>query len=130
MKVLIDHNIEGQAIILWGALASEGWLELVTIESKMFKDVKLPVDSDDRFVWRFAQANSMILLTDNRNMTGRDSLEQTIREENRTNSLPVITIGDIDRLDGKAYRGRCVSRLVDIALDLNNYLGTGRVFIP
>jgi hypothetical protein len=63
-------------------------------------------------------------------MKGRDSLELTLREENTPDSLPVITIGNTDRLDEKAYRAQCVSRLVDIALSLNSYLGTGRLFIP
>jgi hypothetical protein len=63
-------------------------------------------------------------------MKGRDSLELTLREENTPDSLPVITIGNTDRLDEKAYRSQCVSRLVDIALSLNSYLGTGRLFIP
>jgi hypothetical protein len=130
MKILVDHNIEGQSLILWGTFVAEGWSELVTIELTTFTDAGLPFDTDDRSVWRFAQANDMILLTENRNMTGRNSLEQTLREENTLNSLPVITIGDTDRLDEKSYRERCVSRLVDIASDLKNYLGIGRIFIP
>jgi len=130
MKILVDHNIEGQSLILWGTYVAEGWSELVTIELTTFTDAGLPFDTDDRSVWRFAQANDMILLTENRNMTGRNSLEQTLREENTLNSLPVITIGDTDRLDEKSYRERCVSRLVDIASDLKNYLGIGRMFIP
>jgi hypothetical protein len=34
----------------------------------------------------------MLLLTDNRNMVGVDSLEQTIREENQSAAFPVVTI--------------------------------------
>ena len=130
MKILVDHDIEGLAVMLWGTLAAEGWLELVPVELVMFTDVGLSIDSNDRSVWRFAQANRMILLTNNRNMTGDDSLEQTIREENTMTSLPILTIGNVDRLDERAYRERCVSRLVDIVLDLENYLGTARIFIP
>jgi hypothetical protein len=40
----------------------------------------------------------MILITANRSMKGKDSLEQVMREENTPTSLPVITIGNIDRL--------------------------------
>jgi hypothetical protein len=32
----------------------------------------LPKDSSDRVVWRFAQANQMILLTANRRMKGKN----------------------------------------------------------
>jgi predicted nuclease of predicted toxin-antitoxin system len=90
----------------------------------------LPVDSDDREVWRFAQANRMILLTNNRNMKGDDSLGQILREENTLTSLPVITIGNPKRLSAKEYRSQCVSRLAEILLDLDNYLGSARIFIP
>ena len=77
MKILVDHGIEGHAVILWGALAAEGWLDLIDVELVMFSDVSLPTDCSDRAVWRFAQAEGMILLTNNRNMEGDDSLERT-----------------------------------------------------
>jgi predicted nuclease of predicted toxin-antitoxin system len=130
IKILVDHNIEGQALTLWGTLVAEGWLELFSVELVSFANVGLPVDSDDREVWRFAQANRMILLTNNRNMKGDDSLGQILREENTLTSLPVITIGSPKRLSAKEYRSQCVSRLAEILLDLDNYLGTARIFIP
>lgn len=96
----------------------------------MFDEAKLAVDSSDRAVWRFAQDNQMILLTANRRMKGIDSLEQTIREENTSTSLPVLTIGSLDRFSDREYREQCAVRLVDILLDLENYRGVGRIFIP
>ena len=95
-----------------------------------FRAVGLPFDSDDRTVWRLVQAQRMLLLTDNRSMNGPDSLEQTIREEHTATSLPVITIGSLDRLDEQAYRQDCATRLVEIALDLDAYTGVTRLFIP
>lgn len=77
IKILADHDIEGYAVTLLGTLAAEGWLELIPLEMVTFDDVGLPIDSTDREVWRFAQANEMILITNNRNMRGEDSLEQT-----------------------------------------------------
>ncbi|MFO1432171.1 MAG: ACP S-malonyltransferase [Candidatus Competibacteraceae bacterium] len=130
MKLLVDHDIEGYTVLLWGSLIAEGWLELAEINFVMFTTVGLAFDSNDRDVWRFAQANGMVLLTSNRNMQDNNSLEQTIRQENTTDSLPVITISDVQRLDKKFYRDRCIARLVEIALDLDNYLGTGRIFVP
>ena len=128
--LLVDQDIEGQVLILWGALAAEGWLELCSLELVTFVQAGLPVDSNDRTVWRFAQAHNMILLTHNRNMNDADSLEQTIREENTPTSLPVITLGRVDRLRERAYRERCVVRLIEIGLDIEQYVGTGRIFIP
>ena len=87
--------------------------------------MELAYNSTDRDVWRFAQDNQMLLLTDNRNMVGADSLEQTIRDENQVTSLPVITLSRADRVIEQSYRERCATRLLDIILGLDNYLGTG-----
>ena len=130
MIFLIDHNLEGYAIHLLGTLVSQGWLELFSIRFMMFDEAELAVDSSDRIVWRFAQDNQMILLTANRRMKGIDSLEQIIREENTSTSLPVLTISSLDRFSDREYREQCAVRLVDILLDLENYRGVGRIFIP
>ncbi|MGH9831455.1 MAG: ACP S-malonyltransferase [Blastocatellia bacterium] len=128
--ILVDHNMEGDAALLWGTIAGDGWLEIVPMRIVTFADVNLPVDSNDRVVWRFAQEHRMLLLTDNRNMKGDDSLEQTIREEITADSLPVITIGNLDRIDESEYRQLCANRLVEIVVDLDCYLGYSRLFIP
>jgi hypothetical protein len=51
-------------------------------------------------------------------------------EENTPEALPVITIGSSRRLDEREYRERCAVRLVEIAMDLQQYLAAGRLFIP
>jgi hypothetical protein len=130
MTLLVDHNLKGQALLLWGTLAAAGWLTLLPLRLVTFEEAGLPVNSSDRIVWRFAQANRMLLLTGNRSMKGPHSLEQTIREENTLTSLPVITVSSAHRLDERLYRARCGSRLIEIILDLDNYLGIGRLFIP
>jgi hypothetical protein len=130
MTVLADHNLEGQAVLLWGTLASEGWLTLQPLRLVMLHEVGLPADSTDRDVWRYAQTHQMVLLTGNRRKKGVDSLEQVIREENRPTSMPVITVARVNRLDERAYRERCSSRLIEIMLDIENYAGVGRIFIP
>ena len=73
--------------------------------------------------------NQMMILTANRNIKGDDSLEQVMGEENTADSFPVWTITDIDRLDEFDYRERCAERLVEIVLDLDNYMVVGRLFI-
>jgi len=130
MKVLLDHHMKKQGILLWGVLENEGWLALLEIPMLTFADVELPIDSSDRDVWRFVQENHLILLTGNRNNDDADSLQQTIRDENTPNSLPVITIGVVDRLEERAYREQCAERLVEIVLNVENYLGAGRIYIP
>src|SRR4028119_416679 len=131
MIFLVDHNLEGHALLLSGNIASLGWLDLLPIRFITFEEIELSVTSDDRIVWRFAQANQMILLTANRSMKGKNSLEQVMREENTSTSLPVVTIGNIDRLLAEPdYRERCVNCLVNIVLDIEDYQGARRIFIP
>ena len=128
--ILADHNIEGQAMILWGMLSAEGWPELLHLRLVTFAQVGLPDDSSDRQVWRLAQEKKMLLLTANRRMKEEDSLEQTIREENTPTSLPVLTIANVNKLEERVYRDRCITRILEIVIDLKNFLGIGRIFIP
>lgn len=128
--VLMDHNIEGQAALILATLSADGWLELLPLEVVTFTDVGLSVDSPDRVVWRFVQTRGMLLLTNNRNAKGVDSLGRTMSEETTRTSLPVLTVGDPDRIVEREYRVRCAERIVDIVLDLGRYLGVGRIFIP
>lgn len=131
MIFLIDHNLEGHALILSGNIANLGWLDLLPIRFMTFAEVALSITSDDRVVWRFAQENQMILLTANRSMKGKNSLEQVMRKENTSTSLPVATIGNADRiLTDPNYRNRCVDRLIEIVFDIDDYRGSRRIFIP
>ena len=75
MIFLVDHNLEGHALLLSGNIASLGWLDLLPIQFRTFDELELSIASDDRTVWRFAQANQMLFLTANRSMKGKDSLE-------------------------------------------------------
>jgi predicted nuclease of predicted toxin-antitoxin system len=130
LTVLADHNLEGQALLLWGTLASEGWLELIRLRLVTLAEVGLAADANDRDVWRYVQNNGLILLTGNRRMRGDDSLERTIRREVTPRSLPVLTVANVERLDERLYRERCASRFLEIVLDLDNYRGVGRIYIP
>jgi hypothetical protein len=117
MNFLIDHNLGGHAEILLGNIASQGWLELLSIRFITFKEMNLSIDSSDRIVWQIAQKNQMILLTANRSMRGEDSLEQVLREENKVDSFPAITIGDADRfLADRVYRMPMLTQLVEPSL--------------
>jgi predicted nuclease of predicted toxin-antitoxin system len=130
MIILVDYNLTGYIVLFQGTLAADGWLELLSIRFATLQEVGLAADTNDRMIWRFAQANQMLLLTANRNAKGEDSLEQTIREEGASTSLPVITIGNLDRLVEQKYREQCSARLADIVFSIENYLGVNRVFIP
>jgi predicted nuclease of predicted toxin-antitoxin system len=116
MIFLVDHNIEGQAVVLFKSITTAGWLDLLPLRFVTFKEVQLPITSSDQIVWQFAQENQIILLTANRSMKGEDSLEQVIREEILPTSLPVVTLGNVDRIYERNYREQCVERLIEIVL--------------
>ena len=77
------------------------------------------------------QADGLVLITANRNREGRDSLEETIRELSQSDSLPVLTIADDQRyLIDPGYRERVADQCLEYLYDINNLLGTGRLFLP
>jgi hypothetical protein len=53
-----------------------------------------------------------------------------IRTERGLTIFLIITIGDPDRVNESDYRERCVERLVEIVIDIQDYMGAGRLFIP
>ncbi len=130
MIFLVDYNLDGYALVFLGILAKLGWLELISVRFITLREAGLPMESSDRRVWRYAQEHQMLILTANRNMKGDDSLEEVMREENTEKSFPVVTIGNLERLDEFDYRERCVERLIEIILDIEQYMGAGRLFIP
>lgn len=130
IKVLIDHNIEGQARRLWDLLFQSGWTQTANIEFVYFAEVGLPTNSSDRVIWRFMQSQQMFLLTANRNDEDDDSLERAIQEENTTTALPVITIGRPKKVREQEYAKNCADRLLEIVLYPEKYHGSGRQFIP
>jgi hypothetical protein len=86
-------------------------------------------DAPDSEVWRFCQQRGLILLTANRNLDDESSLEQTLREDNTPESLPIITVSAPQRIV-EQYRERCMHALIGIVLDLDNCLGAARLYIP
>jgi hypothetical protein len=130
MLILVDYNLTGYIVLFRGTLSTDGWLDLLGIRFVTLREAGLAADTDDRTIWQFAQANQMLLLTANRNAKGENSLEQTIREEGNDRSLPVLTIGSLDRLIEREYREQCSARIADVILYVENYLGVSRIYIP
>lgn len=58
------------------------------------------------------------------------SLQATMRRENTLTCWPIVTISDKDALVQTDYRRRVAHRLAAIIVDLDNYLGAGRLFAP
>lgn len=106
--VLSDHNCEGHAQLFLEALDREGFAALLGLELKLFRDVELAPDADDETVWAFCQLHGFLLLTGNRSARDGDaSLEMVLRRRALDARLPILTIGDLDRvLHDAEYRWR------------------------
>ncbi len=128
--ILLDHNVRGYFGLLHGTLDSKFGSSLQLINFIQFEDVGLSMDSPDREIWHLVQDQKILLLTNNRNSKGANSLQQTIDAENTFESLPILTIGNINRISEKIYRERCIARIAEIATNLENYRGCGRLFVP
>ena len=133
MLILTDNDVGGAVTALRHILTSEAWAEFsatLALRFVEFEDVSLVRDASDRVVWQTCQEIGAVLITGNR-ASGDDSLEQTIRDHAGAHSLPVVTIGDPQRLvRDRAYASECAIRLLDLLERIETLRGTGRLFIP
>lgn len=129
--VLSDENCVGHAVAIFHALNRLGYVELLGLSLKKFHEIELREGADDETVWQFCQNNGYLLLTDNRTTKdGKVSLELTIRRLVTATSLPVLTIGNVDRvLKEREYCERCAYRLAEIVFDLDDHLGVTRLYL-
>lgn len=135
MKAILgDVNIEGHFQILVNILESAAWQDvwrLFNFKAYTFRDLGLAAETSDVALWQLCQLQEIILITANRNNDGPDSLESTIRTMNTADSLPVFTIADADQvLQSRSYAERVVMKLLDYLMDLDNFRGTGRLYLP
>lgn len=130
LQILVDHNLEGDAELLFAVLTQDGWAQLLELKFVYFADVGLDVESDDTTVWEFAQTRGMLLLTNNRNDNDETSLTATIRRANDPAALPVLTVANPRRLKEAEYRQAIADSLVEVLFYLENFSGTGRLFLP
>ena len=131
-QILSDHNCEKQGRLLFRSLQRLGYSELIPMWLRMLPDVGLPFDADDESVWRLCQAQGILLLTSNRRtVDGNSSLELTARRLHNARTLPVVTIGDPERVVfDRAYCDSAAIALAEIVLDLENHRGNIRLYIP
>jgi hypothetical protein len=133
MLILADNDVGGAVAALRHILESEEWAAFsatLTLRFVEFADVSLARDASDRVVWQTCQEVGAVLITGNRT-SGDGSLEQTIRDHAGTDSLPVVTIGDPQRLiRDRMYASECAMRLLDLLERIETLRGTGRLFIP
>src|SRR5206468_505868 len=96
-----------------------------------FEDLHLDRAAPDVLIWETCQREGVILITANRNQDDATSLEETIRTHNRPDSLPVFTLAQPKRIRrNRTYANRVVESLLEHLLDIDQYLGGGRLFLP
>lgn len=132
--VLADVNTEGHVDFLMAVAQAAPWEGLwreLGLTYARFSDVGLGRRAPDAEIWQLCQREEWLLITDNRNQEGADSLEATIRSRSEIHSLPVLTISSVPRLrHSREYAERVVIALFDIVIDVENLRGAGRLYLP
>jgi len=134
IRLLADNNADGQLEIIVGILMSEPWiafwneLELAVIS---FEDLGIQRNASDAILWRTCQREQVVLITNNRNADDVDSLERTLRSENRPDSIPVFTLARSERIStDRNYAERTALRLLEYLASLDSVRGAGRLYVP
>lgn len=130
ITILIDQDLLGFDVFIEEGLKETGWDQLIQFQFKRLADYGLPANLPDHEVWRFVQAHRLLLVTNNRNNEDETSLNATMWRENTPESWPIVTISDKDSLLHPDYRQRVARSLAEIIMYFDNYLGTGRAFVP
>lgn len=104
---------------------------LLGLQVFSFSDLGLDLKANDTMVWQTCQSLRILLLTNNRNHDGPTSLEETIRTLNNETCLPVFTFGNGNTFRSNSnYARRAAKDFVEYLLEIENYLGVGRIYLP
>ena len=132
--ILADNDVEGYVGVIHTIWISGTWREIwdgLRLSVESFATLQIPPDSSDVIVWRTCQRHQLILITGNRNADDPDSLEMVIRNENQPNSLPVVTLGDPQRIiRDRLYAESAAVRLLERLSSIDDFRGAGRIYVP
>jgi hypothetical protein len=132
--ILADNDVEGILTALVSIWLSETWRDLwieLNCSLETFPSLDLPRDATDAVVWEACQNQQVVLITGNRNAESPESLAATIRSLNRPDSLPVFTLSNPKRiLNDRGYAAQVAERLLDYLMSIQDYRGTGRIYVP
>lgn len=132
--ILADINSQGHLDLFMHVWVSDEWREIweyLQLSVVSFEEMGLIAKAPDDVVWHVCQERQIALLTANRNNEAPDSLEATIRQHNREDSLPVFTIADANRvMNDRDYARRVAEKLLEYLLVIDGVRGTGRMYVP
>jgi hypothetical protein len=133
-SVMADHDVEGQVRILLRVLMSDEWREFwleLGYQIESFESLGIAVNTADDDLWRLCQECDIVLITGNRNREGVASLEATIERLGSPESLPVLTIGEPNRIiSSREYAHQAAERLLEYLDGMDNLRGMGRLYLP
>ena len=134
--LLADVNVQGHAAYLERLIDALG-LGIVLTELNLrfvsFADLQFPLDIDDRTLWNRCQRGGWVLLTDNRNHDGPDSLEATLADSWQTSQLPVLTLANKQKFEhDRDYAIRVATDIAELLFGItqDEYRDRSRIFVP
>jgi hypothetical protein len=132
--ILADINVGAQRDAVLSIWASDHWRDVwndLRLVVENFATLGLPLDASDALIWRTCQREDLILITGNRNRRGPDSLQAVIQNESAPDSLPVVTIANVNRvLRDRSYAEDVAERLLDYLMRIDDFRGAGRIYVP
>jgi len=132
--VLLDEHLDGYLSFLESLTFNDLWREIadgIHLNYVRLRDVGIASGTSDRDIWRVCQSQGFYLLTDNRSQTDEDALGIVMLTEGTSQSLPVFTIGDMDRFrTERTYAESLVERLLEYLFNPERIHGTGRLYLP
>ena len=110
------------------------WIEFwngLQITAETFDSLGLDKLMGDVELWKLCQEQHYVLLTANRNSREPDSLNLAIASLITAESLPVITIGDADRMKhDRSYAEAVALRILEKLIGIESHRGAGRLYVP
>ncbi len=134
--LLTDINVQGHMLYLrrlleildlWDVLAASK-IDFVT-----FSDLRITPDLDDRSLWNLCQREGWVLLTENRNDDGPDSLQATLTDSWRSDCLPVLTLANKRAFErSRVYAERVARDVAELLFGVANheYRDQSRIYVP
>ena len=132
--LLADNNAEGHLRAVLLICESGPWVDIwrpLGVVVHTFKSAGVdPVTRDDE-VWEWCQRAEAYLFTANCNARGLHSLQTTIVSRGTTQSVPVLSLSNPDRvLADRNYAEDVAIRLMEIIMEPERSRGTGRLWLP
>ena len=108
-------------------------LEELRIETATFRDLHLDPQIDDRSLWNLCQNGGWVLLTNNRNREGENSLQATLEDSWRPGRLPVLTLANKGRFEHHPpYAKQTAVEVAEVLFGIvhGDYRNEPRIYLP